>query len=300
MAVKMPSASVVVMTHNRAGVLQKTLDAMLKQDYAANYEIVVVNDGSTDKTREMLAREFGGEKRIKVLNQKRSFPCRARNNGIKNARNNFVVIMDDDCIPARNWLGNLMIGFFENGALNKKIGVVSSFHEFGGTSTAFKREALTKVGGYDENYRYYREDTDLVFRILDAGYENRVVKNAKFRHEHKMENPQGLSGWIRYGLERCGYHMNDVLLYKNNPARAEKFLDVKMGFLVNPFADWATATNQWGKGGELRLGSPRGLTFVQNKSPMHALAIIGAAWGYVLCVKAYRLSGSIKFGKLLV
>lgn len=297
---KMPPASVVVMTHNRADVLKKTLAAMLKQDYPAAYEIIVVNDGSTDGTEKMLRSAFGTEKRVRVLEQERSFPCRARNNGIKKSRYGFTVIMDDDCIPEKSWLRKLMNGFFDDGALNKKIGVVSSFHEFGGTSTAFRREALGKAGGYDEAYRYYREDTDLVFRVLDAGYENRVVQDAKFVHEHEIESPHGFAGWVKYGLERCGYHMNDVLLYKKNPARARKFLDVRLGFIVNPFADWAAATNQWGAKGELKLGSPRGITFMCGSTPLHAAAIVLGAWGYVMCVKAFRLGGSIKFGKFLV
>ncbi|MFH1225487.1 MAG: glycosyltransferase family A protein [Candidatus Diapherotrites archaeon] len=300
MGKEMPAVSIVVMTHNRCEVLERTLRAMLRQDYPAPYEIIVVNDGGTDGTEQMLRSAFGKEKRVRVLNQARSFPCRARNNGIKKARYGFVAIMDDDCIPARDWLKKLMRGFFDNGALNKKIGVVSSFHEFGGTSTAFRREALEKAGGYDEAYRYYREDTDLVFRVLDAGYENRVVQDAKFVHEHKMENPRGFAGWVKYGLERCGYHMNDVLLYKKNPSRARKFLDVRFGFLVNPFADWAAATNQWGEKGELKLGSPRGITFMRGSTPLHALAVISVAWGYVICVKAYRLGASIKFGKFLI
>lgn len=295
-----PPASVVVMTYNRSAVLEKTLRAMLALDYPAKYEIIVVNDGSTDGTREMLAERFGKEGKISVINQKRSFPCRARNNGIKKAGFKFVVIMDDDCIPAGSWLRNLMQGFFEAGTLNQKIGVVSSFHEFGGTSTAFRKGALEGVGGYDEEYRYYREDTDLVFRVLDAGYENRVVKNARFRHEHRMEKPRGFSGWMRYGLERCTYHMNDVLLYKKNPARAKKFLDVRLGFMVNPRRDFEAATGTWYDGGKIELSSPRGIVFMRNSTPLHALAIVAVACGYVACVKAFRLYASLKFGKLLI
>jgi len=70
---------------------------------------------------------------------------------------------------------------------------------------------------------------------------------------------------------------------------------------VNPAADFRAAANLWeGSSKEMKLGSPRGITFIENKSALHALLIIIAAVFYVIAVKAFRLWGSIKFGKLLV
>lgn len=92
--------------------------------------------------------------------------------------------------------------------------------------------------------------------------------------------------------------MNDVLLFKKHPRLAGKFLDVKLGFLVNPLADFRAATGLWK--GDYQLSSPRGITFLENSSPLHAAAIFLTGLAYVLGVKAYRLRGSLKFGKLLV
>jgi GT2 family glycosyltransferase len=177
---------------------------------------------------------------------------------------------------------------------------VSSFGAFGGTSTAFRKKLLVKVHGYDERYRYYREDTDLTFKIMDLGYGYKVVK-ADYVHDHKETAPKGAWNKTRYVLKRLRYHENDVLLYKNHPLLAGKFLNVKFGFLVSPADDFKVVANLWeGSSKQLKLGSPRGITLIENKSPLHALAIILAGIAYVFAVKSFRLWGSVKFRKLLI
>ncbi|MEK6978360.1 MAG: glycosyltransferase family A protein [Candidatus Hydrothermarchaeota archaeon] len=293
----MESASIVTMTHNRAYVLGDTLEAMLSLDYPPGYEVIVVNDGSTDNTREVLARFKG---RIRVIDQERRGPCAARNTGIRAARHPFVIVMDDDCIPAREWLRDLMAGFDA-----PDVGVVSAFDVYGGTSTAFRREALEKTGLYDEEYFYYREDTDLVFRIMDAGYRAKKVR-AVFEHRH--EYPQGFLNGLRHAWERLFYHVNDVLLYKKNPERAREFLDVRLGFIRNPMKDFQTVTYTWSEdiptdlkpGERLRLSSPRGIVYLEAKTPLHTLAIIASGIAYALALKLVRLWGSIKYRKLLL
>src|SRR3989344_6944964 len=122
------NASIVVMTHNRKQVLEKTIDAMVQLEYSGKYEVIVVNDGSTDGTFEML-KKYLKNKEVVVINQARSLPCKARNNGIKKAKYEVTVIMDDDCIPRKDWLARLMHGFDEEGT-----GIVSSYSVHGGTS----------------------------------------------------------------------------------------------------------------------------------------------------------------------
>src|SRR3989339_663517 len=99
---------------------------------------------------------------------------------------------------------------------NGEATVERAYCHYGGTSTGFRKELLEKVGGYDEDYGYYREDTDLSFKIMDLGYEFRLVK-ADYIHEHKEDRPEGFFGMLGYGMKRLGYHQNDVLLYKKHP-----------------------------------------------------------------------------------
>jgi GT2 family glycosyltransferase len=296
MAFSFPKASIVVATYNNAKVLRRVLDAMLALDYPAGYEIIVVDDGSKDGTAEMMRKEFSGEPRIRFLRfEKNQGVCRARNAGIEKALFPIVVNMDHDCIPEKKWLREMVKPFAD-----AKVGIVSSFGAFGGTSTAFRRELLQKVQGYDERYRYYREDTDLTFSIMDLGYRYVTLPKPMYVHDHKEAAPRGLLESAKYVLKRLRYHENDVLLYKKHPKLAGKFLDVKLGFIVNPAEDFRVVVNRWeGSDRELKLGSPRGITFIENKSALHGLLIIFLGLVYVAAVKAFRLLGSLKFGKLL-
>jgi len=71
--------------------------------------------------------------------------------------------MDDDCIPEKNWLKNLVK------PIKGKIAVNSSFSRYGGTSTAYLKEIIVSVGLFDLRFNKYnfRDDTDLVFRVQD-------------------------------------------------------------------------------------------------------------------------------------
>jgi len=291
----MVNASIVILTFNREEVISKTVKAMLELDYPENnFEIIIINDGSKDNTKKVLE-EFKSEKKITVVNnEKEKGPCGARNQGIKIAKNDFVIIMDDDCIPEKNWLKQMMKGFDSD-----KVGMVSGYSIYGGTSTGFNRKALDKTGLYDEKYFYYREDTDLVFRIMDAGFEVKQV-DAKYFHDHKMEKPKNLIDFLKHSWKRIKNHKNDVLLYKKNPERTKKFLDIKLGFIVNPLNDFKAATGLWHKKGKMNLSSPRGIVFLENKSVLHNIIILLGGIFYVIAVKSVRLYASFKFKKLLV
>jgi glycosyltransferase involved in cell wall biosynthesis len=285
-----------VATYRNPVGLEKTIRGLLKVDYPSDFEIVVVNDGSPDNTKEMLDSEFGKNKKIRLVHfEKNQGVCKARNAGIRLARYPIVVNMDHDCVPEKDWLKEMVSGFD-----SEKVGVVSAYGGFGGTSTAFRKELLEKVGGYDEEYRYYREDTDLTFKIMDLGFEFKSV-NARYLHDHKEVEPKGMKDFFRHVLKRLQYHQNDVLLWKKHPTSVcADFLHVQFGFWVDPRTDFAVATGTWQKGGKFSLSSPRGITFLQNKSSLHSVLIVLGGLGYVLAVKLFRLMGSIKFGKLLL
>ncbi|MCR4335288.1 MAG: glycosyltransferase family 2 protein [archaeon] len=290
------NASIVVATYNNKKTLEKTLNSLLKQNFKGKYELIVVNDGSKDGTKEFLDDyKKGKERKLKVFHQKNSGVCKARNKGIANSKYEIVINMDHDCIAEKNWLQKMADGFN-----SEKIGIVSGYDYYGGTSTGFRKELLEQVGGYDEEYTYYREDTDLSFKIMDLGYEFKLIK-PNYTHDHKEVKPQGFLGLVKHVLRRLYYHQNDVLLYKKHPTKVcEEFLHIKHGFLVDPLQDFRVATGTWEKGKKMNLSSPRGITFLENKSPLHTAVIILGGIGYMLAVKLSRFIGSLRFGKLLI
>jgi len=295
-------ASIIIAAFNNAAVLRRVLKGMLALDYPNDFEIIVVDDGSRDNTRKMMQTEFGKQEKIRFFSfETNQGVCKARNKGIEMARFPIVVNMDHDCVPEKKWLKKIVSGFSDG------VGIVSSFGYYGGTSTAFRKELLERVGGYDEEYRYFREDSDLSFKIMDLGYEFKVVE-AAYEHDHKIVKPKGLIELGKHFHKRLCYHMNDVLLFKKHPKLAGEFLDVKMGFLVNPIADFGIVAGTWKNPFDskatafkhLELSSPRGISFLHNRTLLHAIAIILVGILFVFAIKSYRLAGSIKHGKLMI
>lgn len=92
--------SVVIPTHNRIATLQRVLDALEHQEDAPDFEVIVVDDGSTDDTRRLLSQRAG----IRFRSQPNSGPGRARNFGVTMANGRFVVFIGDDTVPERRFL----------------------------------------------------------------------------------------------------------------------------------------------------------------------------------------------------
>jgi glycosyltransferase involved in cell wall biosynthesis len=98
-----PEFSVVVPTHNRLDVLPEVLRAAEDQEGAPPYELLVVDDGSTDGTAEFLARR-PWRIAAQVLRQPSRGPAAARNLGVRAARGRWVAFLGDDTVPAADWL----------------------------------------------------------------------------------------------------------------------------------------------------------------------------------------------------
>ena len=296
----MKGASIIVATYNRTSFLKQVINALLNQRTKYKYEIIIINDGSTDNTKEVL-NNYTKNHKIKIINLKKNRgPAVARNIGFKTARYPVAIVMDDDCIADKNWLDNMFKPFS-----SKKVGISSHYYVkingqkiFGGTSTAYLKKAVETVGYFDQRFRFpIWEDADLVFRIMDAGYKVAYAKGAKFNHLREM--PKKLVDKINYAIRRIWIHQSDVLLFKKHPLRASKYFKVNFGFLISPVKDFKKATGLW-RGDEMSLSSPQGVVFIRGNNLLSKLLIIVFGIAYVVILKSVRLYGSIKYRKLLL
>jgi GT2 family glycosyltransferase len=87
--------SIVVPTYNRAYCLPRTVDSVLAQTYP-NFEIILVDDGSTDNTRELVDGMAARDRRIRYFHQPNAGVCAARNRGLRAAKGDFVALLDSD------------------------------------------------------------------------------------------------------------------------------------------------------------------------------------------------------------
>lgn len=106
---RIPAVSVIVATYNRANLVCETIESILQQRFE-DYELIVVDDGSTDNTRTVL-KTFGS--RVRYLYQKNSGPSAARNAGVRHALGRWIAIQDSDDLCAPNHL-ECLYGYVSN------------------------------------------------------------------------------------------------------------------------------------------------------------------------------------------
>ncbi|TAK95551.1 glycosyltransferase family 2 protein [Patescibacteria group bacterium] len=215
-----PQFSVVVATYNACPYLQKTLQALLALEYDS-YEVIVVNDGSTDGTRAYM--DFLSDPRLRVAhNEKNLQTCESRNRGIALARGQFIAFTDHDCLPRPDWLQKLAAAF-KNGEIGFVFGQVAYVREGYrgyfperlvqndqgrwpmGCNLAFRKEALEKTGGFDPEYfKFGNEDTELALRAVTQGVKYKSVPEAVVFHQamdwsvaHLWRSARNASVWPR-------------------------------------------------------------------------------------------------------
>jgi glycosyltransferase involved in cell wall biosynthesis len=163
-----PSISVVVPTYNRAVTLRQCLAALAVQDYAGPWQAIVIDDGSTDETPDVL-RSFPD---FVYLRQANRGPAAARNRGIQEARGEIVAFTDDDCLAPPDWLSRLADGYLRYPHVTGAQEVEGGFDcpAGGANNLSYRRDRLLEVGGFDESFPFAAgEDADLKLRICQRG-----------------------------------------------------------------------------------------------------------------------------------
>ena len=98
-----PKVSIIIPTYNRAHLIAECLESVLNQTFN-DYEVIVVDDGSTDNTKEAVEPYFD---RIRYTKQENRGNAGARNSGIELAKGEIIAFTDADCAPSVDWLRNI-------------------------------------------------------------------------------------------------------------------------------------------------------------------------------------------------
>ncbi len=105
--VEKPLVSVIVPVYNVEKYIELSIKSILNQDYN-NIEIIIVNDGTQDKSIEIIQQNFMEEKRIKIIEEKNCGLAAARNFGLRCCRGDYVCFLDSDDLIAANHLSELV------------------------------------------------------------------------------------------------------------------------------------------------------------------------------------------------
>ncbi|MFH1754161.1 MAG: glycosyltransferase family A protein, partial [Candidatus Latescibacterota bacterium] len=105
----MVKLSVIVCTYNRSPLLVSCLDSLVNQTLpVTNFEIVLVNNNSTDDTQAIAERYAGGHGNIRVINELKQGLSHARNRGWQEAKGKYVAYIDDDAKTLSDWAGRVV------------------------------------------------------------------------------------------------------------------------------------------------------------------------------------------------
>ncbi len=196
--------SIIIPAYNAADTISACVQALQTQTIPRErYEIIVVDDGSTDDTAQRAAAAGA-----RVIRQENAGQAKARNTGVSASKGQVLLFTDADCIPLSNWIQNMLYAFNKTDIVGAKGVYVSnqteliarfvqlehedrydymrreSYIDFVDTySAAYRRDVFLEMGGFDEKFRI-DEDQELSFRISFAEYKLVFLPNAKVIHRH--------------------------------------------------------------------------------------------------------------------
>jgi len=236
-SIEIMSVSIVIPTFDGGSRIGSCLDSLLKQTAGRDVEILVVNDGSTDNTADVVARYRG----VRLITQSNAGPAAARNRGALEARGTIILFTDDDCVPMPEWLSAMIEPFTDPNVVGVK-GVYrtrqrrlvarfvqveyedkyrlmsdAAHIDFVDTySAGFRRDRFLEINGYDTAFPVAcAEDVELSYRMSARGWAMKFIPTAIVYHTH----PDTL--W-RYLHKKYKFAFWRVLAVRKNPDKTLK------------------------------------------------------------------------------
>lgn len=200
-----PFVSIIVPAFNEEKVIAQTVRSLLSSDYPS-YEIIVVDDGSSDNTSEVIAAQFAGENRVRLFTLPNGGKAVALNFGLTHSKGDVIIGLDADTIFAADTISELARKFTDetvgavagNAKVGNRLNMITRWQALEyitsqnldrrafaslncitvvpGAVGAWRRAALEKVGGFESNT--LAEDQDLTLRIRKIGYRIEFAERA--------------------------------------------------------------------------------------------------------------------------
>jgi GT2 family glycosyltransferase len=231
------SVSIIIPTFNGARRIGNCLDALLKQRGTRDAEILVIDDGSTDDTAQVVGQYPG----VRLITQANAGPAAARNHGAQEANGAIILFTDDDCVPTQNWLEAMLEPFGDPEVVGAKgayrthqkrlaarfvqieyedryrlMANLSSIDFVDTYSAAFRRDRFLEIGGYDTSFPVAcAEDIELSYRMSARGWKMKFVPSAVVYHTHP-------DTFWRYLKKKYKFAFWRVLAVRKNPSKGVK------------------------------------------------------------------------------
>lgn len=206
-AKEFPSITLITPAYNEEDSIADTIESLLKVEYShGRKEILLVNDGSKDKTLEIMKKFAEKHKEITILDKKNSGKADSLNKAIRIAKGELIAVIDADSYPAPDSLKK-MVGYFENdekmAAVTSKVLVknrknfIEKFQDIdyrviawsrkildfidcvyvtNGPLSVYKKSIVKKIGGFDT--KIITEDIELTWNLMSKGYKTKMSYTA--------------------------------------------------------------------------------------------------------------------------
>ena len=233
--------SIITPCYNRQDEILLLIDSIINQSVSPNqYELIIVDDGSTDNSRDIIKNKIiDSNINIRLIKQINKGPGAARNNGMKNANGNFYLFIDSDCEADKNWLLEIIkkykkIKFDAFGGpdsykdnfsdLQKSIDFsMNSFLTTGGLrgsgtkrlakfyprshNMGIKSSIFQKIGGFGK--LRHGQDIEFSNRIINNGYNVNFLSNAIVYHKRRTSLKKFFKQVFNWGVARINLGMID-------------------------------------------------------------------------------------------
>ncbi len=251
-----PKVSFIVPAYNEEESIEETLNSLLEVEYPKEKkEIIVVNDGSKDRTKEIVEKIMKRHKEIKILNKENSGKADSINQALKIASGDLIAITDADSYPQKDALLR-MIGYFEENEKvaavtsrvlvknknkfiekfqgldyaiiawsRKMLDYVDSVYVTNGPLSVYRKKILLEIGGFDA--KNLTEDIELTWHLLSLGYKTKMSYSSIVY----TTVPSTLKKWIGQRVRWNLGGIQTINKYKKNILRGTNLF----GFFVIPY-----------------------------------------------------------------
>ena len=260
------SVSVLIPAFNEQDTIKSTVENVLKSDYKYLKEIIIINDGSTDDTLNIIEQLEKKYSKVKVLNKKNSGKADSLNNALKIAKGELVVVVDADSFPDVDAIG-LMVGYFSDeqvGAVTTRIlvrnrnnfirkmqaveykviaftrkllGFLDSIYVTPGPMALYRKSALLKIKGFDK--KNMTEDIEATWHLIHDGYKIKM----SFLSKASTVAPDTLKKWFKQRIRWNIGGFQTILKYKHC-----FFRKGMLGFFILPFFSISLVLGTFGLG----------------------------------------------------
>jgi len=201
--------SVIIRVYNAEKTIRKAVASALNQDFPKkDFEIIIVNDGSTDNSLEILK---SYKKKIRLINQKNQGAVAAANRGFKEARGNYIIVLDADDYFETNILREMVaildkkpqVDFIYSDYYEKskegEIKLISTKNIFNTVASGimFRKSKFKKEGFYREDIKF--PEYDLLLKTQDKWQGHHLAKPL-FYYNRKEESLTGDKKWVKTAL----------------------------------------------------------------------------------------------------